>query len=90
MQAEGLSNTYAPDELKKLYRLAAKIRLLMNRNDPCYPELSSDIDLLLGNANQEGRNALLRDLTPVMQKILKAEWEVLKRDLSYQAPVVPA
>jgi hypothetical protein len=87
LQAKGLVNTYTPDELKDLYRLAAKVRLLMNNEDPEYKGLSDSIDLLLLNANEDGRIKLVRDLTPVMQKILKTEWEVLKKDLSYEAPV---
>jgi hypothetical protein len=86
-QAKGLTNTYHPDELRELYRLAAKIRLLMNNNDPEYQDLSNSIDLLLLNANDGGRVKLVRDLTPVMQKILKTEWEVLKQDLSYETAI---
>ena len=89
-QSQGLTNTYKPDELSELYRLAAKIRLLMNKSDPHYSNLSNSIDLLLGNSNQDGRDRVVSDLTPVIQTILKTEWEVLKRDLSYEAPIAPA
>jgi hypothetical protein len=30
---------------------------------------------------------IVRESTALLQDILKAEWEVLKRDLSYTAPV---
>ncbi len=86
-QACGLVNAYGTEKLKELYRLAAKIRLMMNNKDAEYEALSGSIDLLLLNANEEGRIKLVRDLVPVMQKILKTEWEVLKRDLSYEVPV---
>ena len=86
-QAGGLVNKYETGELKELYRLAARIRLMMNNKDPEYGSLSNSIDVLLLNANEEGRIKLVRDLIPVMQKILKTEWEVLKRDLSYEAPI---
>ena len=59
----------------------------MNNEDPEYASLSNSIDVLLLNANEEGRIKLVRDLIPVMQKIPKTEWEVLKRDLSYEAPI---
>jgi hypothetical protein len=88
LQARGLMSDYKDEELLELYRIAAKVRLLMNKGDENYGALSNLIDLLIGNADQNGRIKCVRDLTPLSQKILKAEWEVLKRDLSYKAPVV--
>jgi hypothetical protein len=74
-------------ELQELHRLAQKIRLLMNKDDANYGRLSNMIDLLISDTDPEGRAETVREATPLLQNILKAEWEVLKRDLSYKAPV---
>lgn len=86
LEARGLSNTYAQDEVLELTRLTQKVRMLMNKDDPHYPELSNLLALLNMNANTEARQKYVRDLTPLAQKILKDEWEVLKRDLNYKSP----
>lgn len=75
------------EELEKLHRLAQKIRLLMNRNDSRYERLSEVIDQLIKDLDPDGRADIVRESTALLQDILKAEWEVLKRDLSYTAPV---
>jgi hypothetical protein len=59
---------------------------LMNKNDPNYGRLSNMIDLLIADIDPEGRADTVSKSTPLLQDILKAEWEVLKRELSYTAP----
>ncbi len=87
LQGHALSRSWdQPPELQELRRLAAKIRLLMSKTDSKYPDLTSRLEFLLTNANVESRFIYVSEMTPLSQDILKAEWEVLKRDLSYKAP----
>jgi len=71
------------DEYFKLVTHWNKVRLLMNPNDPMFGELMGlmaticdDVD----KGNEEADN--LVNYFKLCQKILKAEWERLKRDLS--------
>jgi hypothetical protein len=42
---------------------------------------------LVGNADPGNKLQIAQEMTPLCQDILKAEWEVLKRDLSYTVPL---
>jgi hypothetical protein len=76
-----------PMEVREMQRIAFKIRLLMNKKDVNYGSLDSLIRRLLDNADQQASMKIVEEMTPVCQGILKEEWEVLKRDLSYNAPL---
>jgi hypothetical protein len=69
-----------PRDESEIERLAYKIHLLMNPNDPNYSELSGYIDSLVG----AGDYPTVKKVTSLTQAILKTEWEVLKRDLKYE------
>jgi hypothetical protein len=86
LQARGLMSSHKDDEMLELFRIAAKVCLLMNKGDTHYTTLSNLMDLLIRNADQDSRIKYVRELTPLSQDILKTEWEVLKRDLSYHPP----
>jgi hypothetical protein len=76
-----------PTEVREMQRIAFKIRLLMNRNDANYARLNSLIRGLPDNADQQAANEIVEEMIPLCQDILKEEWEVLKRDLSYDGPL---
>jgi hypothetical protein len=76
-----------PIQVPELHRTAAKIRLLMNRKDPNYAKLDTLLVRLLSDTDHQHRVQSVQEMTPLCQEILKKEWEVLKRDLSYNAPV---
>ncbi len=77
--------TREPQELQELQRLANKIRLLMNREDKNYAGLDALLAQLLRETDQNVRMQRAEQMTPLCQDILKAEWEVLKHDLRYDA-----
>ncbi|MGB2645124.1 MAG: hypothetical protein WA530_17255 [Candidatus Acidiferrum sp.] len=70
-----------------MQRIAFKIRLLMNKKDANYGSLDSLIRGLLGNTDQQAAMKIVEEMIPLCQAILKEEWEVLKRDLSYSGPL---
>jgi hypothetical protein len=72
-----------PMEAREMQRIAFKIRLLMNKKDANYSSLNSLIRGLLDNAEQQSAMKIVEEMIPLCQAILKEEWEVLKRDLSY-------
>jgi hypothetical protein len=74
-------------EMPELHHTATKIRLLMNRKDSNYVRLEALLVRLLGDADEQGRTQAVQEMTPLCQDILKREWEVLKHDLNYNAPV---
>src|SRR5437762_7104392 len=75
---------YQPTETLELTRLAQKVRMLINKDDINYQELSNSMNLLTKSEDAKARQAYVQAMTPLSQKILKAEWEVLKRDLNYK------
>ncbi|MGC2106427.1 MAG: hypothetical protein WA647_15130 [Candidatus Acidiferrum sp.] len=76
-----------PMEVREMQRIAFKIRLLMNKKDANYGSLDSLIRGLLGNTDQQAAMKIVEEMIPLCQAILKEEWEVLKRDLSYSGPL---
>lgn len=69
-----------PRDESEIERLAYKIRLLMNPDDPNYAALNGYIDSLI----KAGDYPTVNKVTSLAQEILKTEWEVLKRDLKYE------
>ena len=55
----------------------------MNRTDKHYKDVSGLVGTLILNTDPAGRSKLANDLTPLLQSVLKEEWEVLKTDLKY-------
>ena len=84
LQSCGLTNKFTDAEMTKLYRLSAKVHLLMNRDDLRYAKVSGAIMAITSNASSESRARAVQDLTAVAQDVLKTEWEVLKTDLKYK------
>jgi hypothetical protein len=82
LQALALTTDYSTQSMKEAYRLAIKVRLLMNASDARYNELSGLLEAVVGNADPLGKGKLVRTLIPLCQTILKTEWEVLKKDLT--------
>lgn len=76
------------EALRRAAELATRAKLLMNKQDERYHEFISLLDAIINNDNSESRFKLATELTSVVQDILKAEWNVLKRDLEYQPPRV--
>jgi hypothetical protein len=87
LQSLGITPSPDPTEIREVHRLATKIRLHMNRNDPNYRNLDKLIDRLITNADRDDKLQIVQEMTQLCQDILKAEWKVLKRDLNYDAPV---
>ncbi len=85
LTAPNMSDT---ETLRRAAELATRAKLLMNKHDERYHEFISLLDAIVNNDNSESRFKLATDLTAVVQDILKAEWNVLKRDLEYQPPRV--
>ena len=84
LQSCALTNTFSDVEMTTLYRLSAKIHLLMNREDPRYVQVSGAVMAITSNANPAGRARVVQELTALAQDVLKTEWEVLKVDLRYK------
>jgi len=59
-----------------------RIELRMNPNDPDYQELHDSMAHYVDNAEPEKIGAAHKRFTAVCQRILKREWEVLKKELS--------
>jgi|HubBroStandDraft_6_1064221.scaffolds.fasta_scaffold23382_5 hypothetical protein len=86
-QSRGITSNLDRREMQELRRIATKIRLLMNKQDTNYAKLDILIAALVGDADQGNKLQIGQEMTPLCQDILKAEWEVLKRDLSYMVPL---
>lgn len=72
----------------RIYELATKIRLLMNRRDPHYDTLNGLLLAVSDRRAEDISDKFAAELTMLAQDILKAEWETLKYDLEYEAPRV--
>ena len=67
---------------REFFRLGTKIELLMNRNDPRYPNLDECMyDFLTAESRAEKWSCNAPFVT-ICQDILKTEWELLKRELA--------
>lgn len=86
-EAQSSTHPVTPNT-RRVYELAIKLRLLMNRNDTHYGAL--DGLLLAVTEAKAGTDVgpLIARLTEVGQDILKTEWETLKYDLEYEPPKV--
>lgn len=88
-QSHGVLPGNDPTKDREFYRLGTKIELLMNPNDPDYPDLSNLMYRFLMASDGEaiakyGNNA---EFVDVCQKILKREWERLKADLENKTAI---
>lgn len=79
---QAMSVTERSLEQPEFYRLGTRIELLMNRNDPRYPQLDGCIIEFMRAKTERERWQCSATFTTVCQDILKTEWEVLKRDLA--------
>jgi hypothetical protein len=76
------------ETLRTAAELATRAKLLLNKKDERYHEFITLLDSIINDDNRESRFKFATELTAVVQDILKAEWNVLKRDLEYQPPRV--
>ena len=66
---------------RKFYEHGTRIELFMNPNDPDYQELSACLYRFLSADNQLEKFGANPQYVEVCQRILKREWETLKREV---------
>jgi hypothetical protein len=68
-------------DIPKMAEQAAKIQLLMNRNDARYERLVDSLSDYIKAAGSEGSELPSKEFVELCQDVLKSEWEVLKKQL---------
>lgn len=68
--------------MNTVLRLGAKIRLMMNKNDSRYSQLSTLMDDMLTAPDVRSRYSVGAKFTSLCQDILKTEWDVMKQKLA--------
>lgn len=66
---------------REWYAAGTKVELLMNPADPDYPEIQSRMYAFFSAKSLQSKYALNKPYVDISQKILKREWEVLKKEL---------
>lgn len=87
-EAQNSSGHPVTPNTRRVYELAIKIRLLMNRKDSRYGTLDGLLLALTEAKAGTDIGPLIARLTEIAQDILKTEWETLKYDLEYEPPKV--
>ena len=82
-QSYGVHPETNPANERLFYKLGTKIELLMNPNDPDYPELQKQMYRFLAvsegdTIDKYSQNA---EFVALCQRILKREWDRLKSDI---------
>lgn len=82
LQSVGVTPNFEHQQRSEFYKAGTKIELLMNRNDPRYDRLQDLMYCFLDAKTKEEKFACNAPFVEVCQDILKAEWEVLKKELA--------
>jgi hypothetical protein len=81
-QSYGVTPDLDHQSEREFYAHGTKIELMMNPQDPNFPELQSCMYRLFGATTVGEKYAANPAYVDVCQRILKAVWEVLKRELA--------
>ena len=82
-QSYGVYPHHDPTKDREFFRLGTKIELLMNPSDPDYQELQQRMYGFLNSASSDSATKYSQNTEFVVlcQRILKREWERLKKDM---------
>lgn len=82
-QSYGVHPESNPAQERIFYKLGTKIELLMNPNDPDYPELQQQMYAFLSVSDGDTVDKYSQNpkFIELCQRILKREWDRLKRDI---------
>lgn len=80
-QSYGVTPSVEQATVREFYESGTHIELFMNPSDPDYNELHDCLYQFLAAEHIEEKFAVNARYVAVCQRILKREWEVLKRDL---------
>lgn len=80
-QALGVTPGVAQRSEQDFYRLGTRIELRMNPQDPDYQELQDCLYAYLQADDDHGKYAANPRYVEVCQRILKREWDVLKKEI---------
>jgi hypothetical protein len=80
-QSYGVTPNLDQKTCREFYETGTKIELMMNPTDPDYAELQRCLYRFLDSDGPREKYSSNPDFIDVGQRILKREWEVLKRDI---------
>jgi len=80
-QAYGVTPGLGQEKEQEFYRLGTRIELFMNPTDPDFPALQDSLYAFLFAKEIGEKYAANPDYVAVCQRILKREWDVLKKEI---------
>lgn len=80
-QSYGVTPELSQERERKFYELGTRIELLMNPADEKYQALQTSLYRFLNANTPADKFSANPEFIAICQKILKTEWEILKRDI---------
>ena len=82
-QSYGVTPNFEPSRERRFYELGTRIELRLNPDDPLYPDLQNELYGFLWTSHADAKDKFANNpqFISLSQKLLKLEWDRLKRDV---------